>query len=245
MTMTLFTQSWVILESAYSHRLHHKGWCVFTSPQLVKAQCNGGQPRRKSCSSSYIYIDLKNLKQKNLYFCWRKLQFSPASKGPNILRLFLLVAFRFKKAKYMIHFLLRALFKCSVEWVPAKSVKLLIICWDFCLSAHSVLVAAAMRNCSVGRKWEENGMQQLLLTALLSCQLFIEFTEQYICTLNVTEWPIFLRSNINLQFSLILSFALNSSHQFIIFTRTCLELYIYKKIPVSDPFSALKTKRKP
>lgn len=81
----------------------------------------------------------------------------------------------------MIHFLLRALFKCSMEWVPAKSVKVLIICWDFCLPAHSVLTASAMRNPTAERKWRENAcVQQHCSIAHLSRHFLITFTEIYL-----------------------------------------------------------------
>ena len=85
--------------------------------------------------------EFQNREFQKLHTILTQVLLSPTYKDHNTGQLFLGVAFRFKKAKYMIHFLLRALFKCSVEWVPAKSVKVLIICWDFCLPAHSVLTA--------------------------------------------------------------------------------------------------------
>lgn len=79
--------------------------------------------------------------------------------------------------------------KSSMEWVPAKSVKVLIICWDFCLPAHSVLIAAALTNSTAAQKWEENGEQQDLST-YLCCQFLLHFTEIHAGTLYDTIWVI-------------------------------------------------------
>ncbi len=58
-TVTLF-RSQVISDSVCSYWLLYKGRSALMSPQLVKAWYNGGQPWRKSCSSSFS----NNCKQK-------------------------------------------------------------------------------------------------------------------------------------------------------------------------------------
>lgn len=54
------------------------------------------------------------------------MQLSPTSKDHNIGQFFLRVALHFQKSKHVIHFL-KALIRCSTEWVPAKSVNVKII----------------------------------------------------------------------------------------------------------------------
>lgn len=99
----------------------------------------------------------------------------------SLLRSWLGVAFCFKKAKYMIHFQLRTLFKCVMVWVPAKSVKVLIICWDLSPSPLCSYINSSEKFYCSQEMREKCGEQQHL-----SHKIYVDFF--FVCVLFMIVW---------------------------------------------------------
>lgn len=108
---------------------------------------------------SFVHADFPNQKdfaKKKVCITVIKVQLPPTSKDHNIDQICQGVAFRFKKAKYMIHFLLRTFIQIFNRVGASKSVKVVIICWDFCLpNPLNSYSSSSEKYCS----WEVRGNQ--------------------------------------------------------------------------------------
>lgn len=108
---------------------------------------------------SFVHADFPNQKdfvKKKVCITVIKVQLPPTSKDHNIDQICQGVAFCFKKAKYMIHFLLRTFIQIFNRVGASKSVKVVIICWDFCLpNPLNSYSSSSEKYCS----WEVRGNQ--------------------------------------------------------------------------------------
>lgn len=96
------------------------------------------------------------LRKKKVCIAVIKVQLPPTSKDHNIDQICQGVAFCFKKAKYMIHFLLRTFIQIFNRVGASKSVKVVIMCWDFCLpNPLNSYSSSREKYCS----WEVRGNQ--------------------------------------------------------------------------------------